>query len=134
MISLSDDKSLFIKSIIIGTFITIACIAAVLCICCAVFLTSSKIPYEYTDYIMLVIYAISIFIGSYFASRINKSRGLVLGITLALIMFVALLISSFSTGNANLGMMTLYKLAVLIVFGILGGIKGVNTKEKVRIK
>ena len=83
---------------------------------------------------MLVIYAISIFIGSYFASRINKSRGLVLGITLAIVMFVALLISSFSTGNANLGMMTVYKLAVFIIFGILGGIKGVNRKEKIRIK
>lgn len=134
MINLSDDKSLFIKSIIIGTFITIACIAAMLCICCAIFLTSSKIPYEFIDYIMLVIYAVSIFIGSYFAARINKSRGLVLGITLSLLMFAALLISSFSTGNANLCMMTVYKLAVFIIFGILGGIKGVNRKEKVRIK
>lgn len=96
--------------------------------------TSALLPYEYLAYIMLFIEAVSVFFGGYMASRINKSKGLILGLINGIIIFTAITLSGLFTSSATITYITLLKLATILIFSILGGIKGVNIKEKIHIR
>ena len=118
-----DDKKKIIKAIILGGVSSTCIIAVLMCITAVLLTTSALLPYEYLAYIMLFIDAISVFFGGYIASRINKSKGLILG-----------LINGLLSSEETVTYITLLKLITIIIFSILGGIKGVNVKEKIHIK
>ena len=129
-----DDNKKIIKAIILGVMSS-ACIMAILMSITAVILTTSALlPYEYLTYIMFFIEAISVFFGGYIASRINKSKGLILGFINGSIIFTAITLSGLFTSGDTITYLTLLKLVIILVFSILGGIKGVNLKEKIHIK
>ena len=83
---------------------------------------------------MLAIDAIGVLFGSYVGARINKSQGLIIGLINGAIIFVALLICGFCINTGTLTIITLLKAVVVLLFSAFGGIKGVNVKEKIRIK
>lgn len=83
---------------------------------------------------MLIIDAIGALVGGYVSARINKSQGLMLGMINGFIIFLSLLIGGFSISSGNITIITLLKAIILLVFSSVGGIKGVNTKEKIKIK
>lgn len=124
----------FIKALIIGSVVSVSIICVLLCILTAVFLGVSMLPYEYLSYMMLIIDAIAVFIGSYISARINKSNGLLIGLLNGAVVFIAILISGFCVKPETLSIITLLKAVIILVFSSLGGIKGVNTKEKIHIR
>ncbi|MBE6823973.1 MAG: TIGR04086 family membrane protein [Ruminococcaceae bacterium] len=132
--NISSDKQTFIKSLILGVVSSVAMIAVLLCVVTVILLSVSLLPYEYLSYIMLVIDAIGVLFGGYIAARINKSQGLILGLLNGFIVFVAFLICGFSTTSDNITLITALKAIVILLFSAFGGIKGVNVKEKIRIK
>ncbi len=132
--SFDNTKREFIKSLIIGVISSVAFIIVLTCILSVIMLISSVLPYEYIDYIMLVIDAIGVLLGGYIAARINKSQGLYLGLLNGAVIFLALIISGLCVSNATLTVITLLKAFIILIFSAIGGIKGVNTKEKIRIK
>ena len=132
--SFDNTKKKFIKSLIIGVISSVAFIIVLTCILSVIMLISSVLPYEYIDYIMLVIDAIGVLMGGYIAARINKSQGLYLGLLNGAVIFLALIISGLCVSNATLTVITLLKAFIILIFSAIGGIKGVNTKEKIRIK
>ncbi len=132
--SVSINKSSFIKSIIVGVVTSICSIAILMCITAGVLLISSQIPYEFLEYIMLAIDAVGVFFGGYIASRINKSQGLYLGLINGAIVFVAMIIGGFCSSTETITYITLFKAIVILLSSSLGGIKGVNVKEKIHIK
>ena len=83
---------------------------------------------------MLIPDAIGVLAGSYIAARINKSNGLFIGLCNGAIVFLALIISGFCITPETLTLITLLKAVVILLFSAFGGIKGVNVKEKIRIK
>lgn len=105
-----------------------------MCILCAVFFMTPLPPYEYLQYIMLAIDAIGVFFGGYIASRINKSKGLIVGLCVGAVVLLALIASGFTIENSTITIVTLIKAVVILLCSMLGGIKGVNVKEKIRIK
>ena len=131
--SLNDNKRI-IKSIILGAVSSTCIMAILMCITAVLLTTSALLPYEYLAYIMLFIEAISVFFGGYMASRINKSKGLILGLINGIIIFTAITLSGLFTSSATITYITLLKLATILIFSILGGIKGVNIKEKIHIR
>ena len=133
MHNFSLNKS-FIKALIVGSVVSLCIIVVLLCIMTAVFLGVSMLPYEYLSYIMLIIDAIAVFMGSYVAARINKESGLFIGLLNGGIVFIAILISGFCVSPETLSIVTLLKAVIILVFSSLGGIKGVNTKEKIHIR
>ena len=133
MHNFSLNKS-FIKALIVGSVVSLCIIVVLLCIMSAVLLGVSMLPYEYLSYIMLIIDAIAVFIGSYVAARINKESGLFIGLLNGGIVFIAILISGFCVSPETLSIVTLLKAVIILVFSSLGGIKGVNTKEKIHIR
>ena len=109
-------------------------IAVLLCVVTVVLLASSLLPYEYLSYIMLAVDAIGALFGGYIAARLNKSQGLILGLLNGFILFVGIVISGFCVSGETITILTLLKAVVIIIFSAIGGIKGVNTKEKLHIK
>ena len=128
-----DSRKPPIKLILIGTAIAIAVTLVLMCIICIVMQFTSALPYPLLPYILLIADAGGVFCGAYFIGAINKSSGLMLGVLCAIIMFVLLLIAGLSTGE-TVSILTLIKPIVMIVSGMIGGILGVNKKEKIRIK
>ena len=128
-----NDRTL-IKALVLGVVSSVAMITALMCIMSAVLTFSSLLPYEYLQYIMLAIDAIGVLFGSYVGARINKSQGLIIGLINGAIIFVALLICGFCLNTGTLTIITLLKAVVILLFSAFGGIKGVNVKEKIRIK
>lgn len=132
--SFNNIQKNFIKSLIIGVLSSVAIILSLTCLTAILLLVSSIIPFAYLDYIMLVIIAIGVTFGGYIAARINKSQGLYLGLSNGAIIYIALIISGFCISSDTLTIITLLKAAITLIFSAIGGIKGVNTKEKIRIK
>lgn len=123
----------FIKSLILGIISSVAMIIILLCITTIMLKSASLLPYEYLSYLMLAIDGIAVLFGGYVAGRINKSQGLILGLSNGFIIFVALLIAGFCI-SSEVSIITLIKAIVIILFSVIGAVKGVNTKEKLHIK
>lgn len=130
----SLSNSTFLKSLIIGVVSSVAMITVLLCIVTVVLLVSALLPYEYLQYIMLAAQALSVLFGAYIAGRMNKCQGLLLGLSIGFIVFVALTIVGFATVSGALTITTLLKAIVLLIFSCIGAVKGVNAKEKIHIK
>lgn len=130
----NNQNSDIIKSLICGVLSSVVIIAILMCILCAVFFMTPLPPYEYLQYIMLAIDAIGVFFGGYIASRINKSKGLIVGLCVGAVVLLALIASGFTIENSTITIVTLLKAVVILLCSMLGGIKGVNVKEKIRIK
>ncbi len=131
----SLNSKTIIKALILGVLSSVAVIAVLMCIASLIFTFSGLLPYEYLQYIMLIVVAIGVYFGGYIAARINKSQGLILGVLNSVIVFIALLICGFCISEqSTITLTTLLKFITVFVFSALGGIKGVNVKEKIRIK
>lgn len=127
------SNSKFLSSIIIGAVSSVVVIAVLMCILSGILTATSLPPIEYLQYIMLIIIGIAVFLGGYIAARINKSKGLYLGIINGSIIYIALISSGFCMSKA-ISLITILKLIVCVLCSVLGGIKGVNIKDKIRIK
>ena len=123
-----------IKAVILGGVSSTCIMAILMCITAVILTTSALLPYEYLAYIMLFIEAISVFFGGYIASRVNKSKGLILGLINGGIIFTPITLSGLISSGDTITYITLLKLVSIMLFSILGGIKGVNVKEKIHIK
>lgn len=128
-----DDKSKVIKAVAIGFIVSVALTAVLLCLTALILNMVSGIPYSVIDYAVIALEGVSVLIGSYTAAAIMKSKGIIIGLLPALLLFVLNFIFSMCSGAADIGALTLIKAAVLIICGIAGGIIGVNRKEKIHI-
>lgn len=132
--TLSNQKSVCIKGVILGVIFGSLSVIALLGITAVVFLKSGKLPAEIIEYILLALDAIGGFIGGYIATRTTKSGGMIWGAITGLCLFIIVLVAGLATSPETVTLSTLYKAIVLVITGIIGGIKGVNRKDKIRIK
>lgn len=95
---------------------------------------SGTLPYDLIVWITVAVSTISTFVGGYITARITKINGLLSGALCGIIMFVILTIAGLCMTEETLTYITLVKLVAFTISGGLGGIKGVNKKEKIRIK
>lgn len=132
-VNLGDNQKL-VKAIIIGVFLSLICIIILTCLSALVISFLPTIPYGGLPYIMLAVEGLGVIPGAYVASAIAKSRGMMIGAICGSIVFLILLAVGMSASTDSLSVMTLVRAVVLIVLGVLGGILGVNRKEKVHIR
>ena len=128
-----NTQKLPFKPLLIGIAAAIAVILLLMCAVCGIMTFASGVPYHLLPYILLITDAGGAFVGAYIAAALNKSRGLILGAIVGFVLFILLFCAGLSTGQ-TIGLATLLRFVVLMLFGILGGIKGVNKKEKIHIK
>ena len=123
-----------LKSILIGVLSSVVIIAILMCILSVIFLLSSSLPSQYLEYILLGLEIVGVLCGAYIAARILKQQGLIVGLTVSGIVFAAIIIAGFSIGTDSITYFTPVRAVILPLCGALAGIKGVNRKEKIRIK
>lgn len=128
-----NENSKFIKAIIAGVFIS-----AVLMLLCTLMLsliinTAGNLFEDFAGYIMLIPLLISGYFGGFIGARINKSKGMIVGALCGCIVLILMLIIGFCTNNAEITYMLIIKAIALILPAVIGGIKGVNKKEKFKV-
>jgi putative membrane protein (TIGR04086 family) len=68
--------------------------------------------------------------GGFMASRLYRSRGLMMGAVTGLLFFIILYITGAIMHQADLNTLLLLKIVLSAVFGAVGGIVGVNLKRR----
>ena len=134
MSDFGNDNQKIVKSIAIGLLCGIILTALLTCVFAFMLKMMSGIPYDIIDYVMIGIEGFSVLIGAYIACVIAKSKGLIIGALCGVISLLIILACGFSMTKNNIGILTIIRSAVMILCGVIGGIAGVNRKEKVRIK
>lgn len=113
-----------IKGVVISYIFTI-----VMCLIYAIVLTYTNVQENTIPPVIIVITAISIFIGSTIGNYKIQKNGLLNGALVGLIYIVTIyLISSILNGYFTLNIASIIMIVLSILFGILGGIIAVNRK------
>ncbi len=101
----------------------------------ALLLSSSKIfSQEMILGIVIAADIISAFSGGYIAARIKKEKGIICGAVVGGILFLIVITGGLISGCEEVTFRTLISFGVLLIFGALGGIKGVNRKSRIKVK
>ena len=117
-----------LKGIAKGVLISF-CTTIIACLIFAVILTYTNISENTITPVIIMITAISIFIGSTIGNAKIQKNGLANGACVGLIYILAIyLVSSILNGHFTLNIASIIMIVLSIVFGILGGILGVNKK------
>lgn len=134
MSGMMNDNKRSVKAVLIGTAISLLLTVMLTCVFAFIIKLMPVVPYGIIDYVLIGLSGLSILIGSYTASVMTKSKGMMIGSLCALIVFVVLTISGMSIPDNDIGILTVIRVVTYLVCGVVGGIAGVNRKEKVRIK
>lgn len=95
----------------------------------SIVLTYTSIPETCINPVIIVVTAISILIGSSISNVKIKKNGLINGAVIGgLYMIIIYLISSILNWNFGFSLQSILFIAIGIIFGIFGGIIGVNKK------
>ncbi|MEE1218713.1 MAG: TIGR04086 family membrane protein [Ruminococcus sp.] len=129
-----SDKRLLIKASIFGTICGILVSVILMCICAVVIVSAGLLPYDILNYIMLAVLGTGALFGGFITARITKSAGLIVGALTAIIIFILVTIIGMLKGTDSFSILTLFRLVTTIVLGSLGGVLGVNKREKLHIK
>lgn len=119
-----------IFGIIIGCLVTMI----VTLISAVVFLKSGKMPGDILGYITLAFLGIGSLAGGYTAARIYKSAGIVCGAAVGISIFIITFVVGITNFSGSIGVMLLLKLIVIMLLSVIGGVLGVNKKDKIKIK
>lgn len=128
-----SGSSLYLKALIIGTTIASLCIILLLCLFSLILLISGHLPHDLLMWFGIIISCISSFISGYICARITKANGLLTGTVAGIILFFVVTISGV-IGGSTFSLISLIKFTLFSICGGIGGIKGVNRKDKIRIK
>ncbi len=131
--NLKIDKKL-IKASAFGIIIGCLVIMIVTLIAALIFLKSGKMPNEILGYITLAFLGIGSLVGGYVSARIYKSSGIMCGAIIGISMFIITFIAGMMNFSGNIGIILLLKFVTIMLTSIIGGILGVNKKDRIRIK
>ena len=119
-----------IKKIFIGTFIALL-ISIILVFILAVIVYFANISDRTISAVIFAISVISVFFGGLILAKNVDNRGLVNGLLLAGVYFLALfLVSMLVNGRVAISLNNFLRLLSILASGGLGGVLGINTKKE----
>lgn len=118
------------KAVVWGTIIGAAVCMIMLLLISFIFVKMQSVPEAAITPAALVIVCIGAFVGGYFSARIKKNMGMAVGAITAIVMFVILLLIGTACFGDNLGIVSLLRMAVMLISGAIGGILGVNKRKR----
>lgn len=122
------NENSFIENILKGVGISLIT-TLILLIIFSIILTYTNIQESVINPVIMIITAISILVGSSLGSIKIKKNGLINGGIIGAIYIVSIyLVSSLLNWRFTLNLQSIIMIVIAIVFGILGGIIGVNRK------
>ena len=113
----------------VGTGVGILVCAVVLLIAAAI-MTTGILPLGAVTPVALAAAAISAFVGGFVAARFSRERGLLYGAAVGLLLFLLITGVGIAVLQELRGAMMLLKAVLTIGVGALGGILGVNVKNR----
>lgn len=120
-----------VKGIIIGGVSELVVCILLFVITAFALTKAGYIPDQFISTLTTILSAVSCFVGGFISARIVKKSGLAVGAITGFILLFIQLITSLITGDLSPTMLILIKAASLILSGAIGGIFGVNKKEKI---
>ncbi len=120
------NNYVYIKGMLLGIISCTGVIMLLLAICAFVLAQTGNIPLDIVNIIVAVIEGLGVFCGSFIALKIIKTKGIIWGTVLGLILFTIIFIAGLISSSATIGIFTLIKLIVAIICGAIGGITSVN--------
>lgn len=128
MENLQINENKTIKNIIKGTGIALIT-TVILLLIFSIILTYTNIEESVINPVIMIVTAISILLGSSLGNIKIKKNGLINGGIIGAIYIITIyLISSILNWKFSLNIQSIFMIIIAIVFGILGGILGVNRK------
>ncbi|MBQ2937758.1 MAG: TIGR04086 family membrane protein [Clostridia bacterium] len=128
MENIQMNENNFITNILKGVGISLIT-TLVLLIIFSIILTYTNIQETAINPVIMIITAISILIGSSIVNIKIKKNGLVNGAIIGAIYIISIyLISSILNWKFSLNLQSIIMIVIAIIFGVLGGIIGVNKK------
>ncbi len=118
-----------IKQLILGVVLQIAVSTAAVVIF-AFMMYFLELENKYSVVLGSVALAIGSFAGSYFLSSKKGNKGYICGLTDGLITFLVVSIIGLIVNKGNITINTLFHLIIIVLAGVIGGILGVNRKNK----
>lgn len=123
-----------LKSLLLGAVCGALSSAGLTALCALCLSKMGTLPRESLWIIVIVMLAIGGFTGGYISARSFKANGLLMGAGVGLLLFIILAAGKACTTDSGLSTHFIYKACALIGGGALGGIIGVNKKERIKIK
>lgn len=134
MSDFNHDNQRIVKSVAVGVFGSLILSLLLTCLFGFMLKMMPSIPYGIIDYVMIGIEGFSVFIGAYIACVIARCKGLIIGALCGAISLLIVFACGLSIAKNDIGILTIIRVLVMLLCGVIGGIAGVNRKEKVRIK
>ena len=120
------------RAIIISMLFTVILSAGLLALLALIIGKMGTLPKQAIPVLTVIVSCAAVFAGSFIASLMLKEKGIVNGLIIAFLFSSIVLCIAFFTYEAEFGLSGLTKLAAIFLSGILGGILGVNRKNKVK--
>ncbi len=117
------------KPVMVGTGVVMATLL-LLSVLLSVLFSSAGISASVFTPAAVFMLVLASFIGSIFAARLSKAKGLPVGIAVGITVSVILFILNLIFLHNGFGWFLLAKLALILVSGAIGGIIGVNFSNK----
>lgn len=128
-----NDSSKAVKAVIVSVIVNLCTITLCMLFLCLIMTMSGALFDGILKYLTLIPLAVGGYTGGFCSGRINKEKGMMLGAASGFIVFIAMIIISFSIQSTDITYMLILKAIAVILFSAIGGVKGINKKEKFRI-
>lgn len=80
-------------------------------------------------FISVILIGLFCYLSAYFSTQIKRNKGLIQGIICGCITFIIIALLSIVLSRFSFSNMIIIKFSVCMLFGIIGGVKGINTKH-----
>lgn len=126
-----DTVMRFVRAILTGALCGAVMCALLLVLCAFFFVKAGNIPETATVPCVIALSCVSSLFAGFVASRITKSKGLVMGLAAAGILFLLVLLSGLiSVSDAPSVVSCLLRCGLMLLSGSVGGIFGVNRRRR----
>lgn len=121
----------YLKPMIIGLLSGVTTCFVFLCIF-AFIVSSRDIPQAMISTLALVAGGLGGFISGFVASKLVRTRGLLVGLICGVVLFLIVLLASVATLKTSFGPIIFVKMTVIVIASAIGGVLGVNSRSKRR--
>lgn len=129
-----SDKRLLAKAVLFSSVCGILVLVILMCLLAAVMMSSGVISADILDYCTVGMVGVATLMSGIISSRITGSAGLVVGSLTGLFIFLVITSVALIFNGEPVSIITLLKFMAAVFAGGIGGIIGVNKKEKIKIK
>ncbi len=129
-----SDKKLLAKAVLFSSVCGILILVILMCLLAAVMMSSGVISADILDYCTVGMVGVATLMSGIISSRITGSAGLAVGSLTGFFIFLVITSIALIFNGEPITILTLLKLMSSVLGGGIGGIIGVNKKEKIKIE